>query len=130
MPMRNPVAPKKVLVTGAAGFLGSHLCDALLSRGHRVIGVDNLSTGSRDNLRQWASESRHIFLEADVTGDLEGAIRHATSPEAIACSTSARDRPAMSEGSRMSVQAHVGLAVRAVCDVDVVAWTMAPSRNP
>ncbi len=39
------MAEQQVLVTGAAGFLGSHLCDALLAEGHRVLGVDNLSTG-------------------------------------------------------------------------------------
>ncbi|HLJ90384.1 MAG TPA: SDR family NAD(P)-dependent oxidoreductase [Candidatus Angelobacter sp.] len=55
---------KTVLVTGAAGFLGSHLCDALLSHGHRVIGVDDLSHGNRDNLAE-AEKSRnfsfHVF---------------------------------------------------------------------
>src|SRR5262249_22259912 len=75
-------SPPVMLVTGSAGFIGSHVVDALLGTGHRVIGVDNLSTGSRDNLRQWAGESRYIFLEADVTGDLEGAIERATSAEA------------------------------------------------
>ena len=45
-----PIAPKKVLVTGAAGFIGSHLCDRLTSDGHNVIGLDNLSSGHVDNL--------------------------------------------------------------------------------
>jgi dTDP-glucose 4,6-dehydratase len=55
------------LVTGAAGFLGSHLCDALLAEGHRVIGVDNLSTGNLDNLAHLKSERRFFFEQADIT---------------------------------------------------------------
>jgi len=39
-----------VAVTGSAGFIGSHLCDHLLAGGHRVVGVDNLATGRRENL--------------------------------------------------------------------------------
>ncbi len=46
------------LVTGGAGFIGSHLCDALLSRGHRVLVLDDLSTGSRDNVAHLQNESR------------------------------------------------------------------------
>jgi dTDP-glucose 4,6-dehydratase len=57
---------QRILVTGAAGFLGSHLCDVLLARGNAVVGVDNLSTGSMDNLRQLAGESRFSFVEQDI----------------------------------------------------------------
>lgn len=58
--------PQRILVTGAAGFLGSHLCDALLAHGHTVVGVDNLCTGSMDNLRQLSGESRFSFVEQDI----------------------------------------------------------------
>jgi dTDP-glucose 4,6-dehydratase len=57
---------QRILVTGAAGFLGSHLCDVLLAKGHTVVGVDNLCTGSMDNLRQLAGESRFNFVEQDI----------------------------------------------------------------
>jgi len=60
---------KTVLVTGAAGFLGSHLCDSLLARGHRVIGVDNLSYGSLDNLVEASRNPRFEFHKADVTDE-------------------------------------------------------------
>ena len=56
----------RVLVAGAAGFLGSHLTDRLLGDGHTVIGVDNLSTGERENLFHLAGEPRFDFLEWDI----------------------------------------------------------------
>jgi dTDP-glucose 4,6-dehydratase len=55
-----------VLVTGAAGFLGSHLTDRLLSEGHSVLGVDNLATGDRENLAHLAHEPRFRFEERDI----------------------------------------------------------------
>src|SRR6267154_502101 len=58
---------RNILVTGAAGFLGSHLCDALLAAGNSVIGVDNLSTGRLANLSHLERESRFHFLEQDIT---------------------------------------------------------------
>ena len=58
---------QKTLVTGAAGFLGSHLSDALLAAGHTVLGVDNLSTGSLANLKHLEHEPRFSLLEHDIT---------------------------------------------------------------
>jgi dTDP-glucose 4,6-dehydratase len=54
------------VVTGGAGFLGSHLCDALLERGHRVICVDNLETGSLQNVEHHR-DARFLFVNHDVT---------------------------------------------------------------
>jgi dTDP-glucose 4,6-dehydratase len=54
------------VVTGGSGFLGSHLCDALLARGHRVICVDNFETGSLANIKHLRGES-FVFMHADVT---------------------------------------------------------------
>ena len=56
----------RVLVTGAAGFLGSHLTDALLMRGYQVIGVDNLSHGSLDNLEEASRHPNFEFHQEDV----------------------------------------------------------------
>jgi len=58
---------RNILVTGAAGFLGSHLCDSLLAAGNSVIGIDNLSTGKLANLSHLERESRFSFLEQDIT---------------------------------------------------------------
>ena len=56
----------RVLVTGAAGFLGSHLTDRLLGEGHSVLGVDNLSTGDLGNIAHLKNEPRFTFEERDI----------------------------------------------------------------
>lgn len=58
---------KKVLVTGGAGFLGSHLCDRLIERGDEVLCVDNLFTGTKANIAHLLSHPRFEFMRADIT---------------------------------------------------------------
>src|SRR5215469_10060036 len=57
---------ERILVTGGAGFLGSHLCDALLGEGASVVCVDNLLTGRKPNVEHLANEPRFQFLEFDI----------------------------------------------------------------
>jgi dTDP-glucose 4,6-dehydratase len=65
----------RVLITGAAGFLGSHLADALLAEGNAVVGVDSLSTGSLNNLKHLEKEPRFEFREHDICSPFDvGAV--------------------------------------------------------
>ncbi|RDI59320.1 UDP-glucuronic acid decarboxylase family protein [Microvirga subterranea] len=66
---------KLVLVAGGAGFLGSHLCDALLSEGAHVIALDNLQTGRKQNLRHLEREPRFDFIDSDVIKPLPARLR-------------------------------------------------------
>ena len=60
------MSTKRALVTGGAGFLGSHLCDTLLGEGWRVVAVDNLLTGRRANLEHLRHETAFQFIEKDI----------------------------------------------------------------
>ena len=75
----------RILVTGGAGFVGSHLCEHLLTQGHEVVALDNLVTGARENLATLLPNARFRFIEADVTSGLPDAgpfdrIYHLASP--------------------------------------------------
>ncbi len=61
----------RALVTGGAGFLGSHLCDRLLVEGYEVVAVDNLITGSEENLSHLTNEARFRFIRQDVSQELD-----------------------------------------------------------
>lgn len=62
---------QRTLVTGGAGFLGSHLCDALIRRGDEVLCVDNFHTGTRDNIATLLGHPRFTLLQHDVTVPLD-----------------------------------------------------------
>ncbi len=81
---------KHVLVAGGAGFLGSHLCDALLAEGMHVVCVDNLCTGRRSSLRHLERDARFSFIEADVIDALpgRGLPRHIDMIFNLACAAS------------------------------------------
>jgi dTDP-glucose 4,6-dehydratase len=74
----------RILITGAAGFLGSHLCDRFLAEGHEVVGMDNFITGSPDNIAHLFGRADFRFVEHDVTefiyvdGPLDGVLHFAS----------------------------------------------------
>lgn len=79
----------RVLVTGAAGFLGSHLTDLLISQEHDVVGVDNLFTGRRENLAHLSGNARFKLVEHDIVEPLQvdgsiDRIYHLASPTILA----------------------------------------------
>jgi len=75
----------RILITGAAGFLGSHLCERLLKDGHQVVGMDNFVTGSPDNLAHLAGNPNFLFIRHDVSNFIfvpgkVDAVMHFASP--------------------------------------------------
>ncbi len=75
----------RVLITGAAGFIGSHLCDRFLRDGHRVVAMDNLITGSQDNIAHLAGNRNFEFIFHDVSNFIHvpgtvDAVLHFASP--------------------------------------------------
>jgi UDP-N-acetylglucosamine 4-epimerase len=64
--MTRKLTGKKVLVTGGAGFIGSNLCESLLSEGNRVFCLDNLATGKRENIEPFLSNPHFAFKEGDI----------------------------------------------------------------
>lgn len=75
----------RIFITGGAGFIGSHLCDYFLARGHQVVAMDNFITGSPDNIAHLKSDSRFEFIEQDVTKFINvpgpvDAVMHFASP--------------------------------------------------
>ncbi|MCI6288169.1 MAG: SDR family NAD(P)-dependent oxidoreductase, partial [Lentisphaeria bacterium] len=58
--------PAKILVTGGAGFIGSHLAETLLNQGHTVIVLDNFSTGKRENLASFQNHPKFTLIEGDI----------------------------------------------------------------
>ena len=62
---------KKILITGSAGFIGSHLNDYYLKKKFKVYGVDNLMTGSLENIKHHSKDKNYIFIEHDICNKLK-----------------------------------------------------------
>ncbi len=79
----------RILITGGAGFIGSHLCDYMLGQGHEVVAMDNLSTGSTDNIAHLAGHDRFKFVKHNVTdyiyvaGSLDAVLHLASLPSPV-----------------------------------------------
>ena len=74
-PMKTASSPRKILVAGGAGFLGSHLCDRLLDQGHHVVCLDNLQTGDLSNLEAAMRRPHFEFVRHDVVEPLPARLK-------------------------------------------------------
>ena len=72
--LRSALAPRRVLVTGGAGFLGSHLCERLLSQGREVLCLDNLLTGRLSNIEHLTSDPKFTFVRQDVASPVAAEV--------------------------------------------------------
>lgn len=70
MPMRYSAGKPRILITGGAGFIGSHLCEALLNRGHQVTVIDNLSTGRFENIEPYVNHPNFRFAIDSITNEV------------------------------------------------------------
>jgi len=109
--MSTAPSPPTSLVTGAAGFLASHLSDRLLAEGHRVIGIDNFVTGCPGNIEHLAGNERYRFLRQDVTQYLSVSepvhfVFHFAAP---ACPGDALSLPCLKAGT-LGIHNALGLA--------------------
>ena len=85
MDHKDSKKPYRIVITGGAGFLGSHICNRLIEMGHEVVCIDNLITGNLDNIVPLIGNKRFKFINYDVTNfvHVEGqvyAILHLASP--------------------------------------------------
>ncbi|MFW6437009.1 MAG: NAD-dependent epimerase/dehydratase family protein [Halococcoides sp.] len=77
------MSDRTTLVTGGAGFIGSHLSESLLADGHRVVCLDNLGSGRLANVEGFRDEDRFVFVEGDVRGGIDAAIGDRVDPASI-----------------------------------------------
>lgn len=80
--LKNATDKGNVLVTGGAGFIGSHLIDELMQKGHEVTALDNLSNGNMKNLEQWTNHPNFTFTKADLK-DAERTTRAVKQPSMV-----------------------------------------------
>ena len=71
----------RILITGGAGFIGSHLCERLVNEGNDVICLDNFFTGSKDNIRHLIGNSRFELVRHDITKEFYAEAKNGSDPD-------------------------------------------------